>query len=131
VRLQLVFVSLFYECCPVGCRSYVLQNSSIDELPVLVVAAFARVQFQTHLRLTAHALPAPCVTGNLQNILKAEQQEAEGDEASVTLEDFDLLAVLGRGGFGKVMQVRHRNTDTVYAMKILKKSELRRRRQVG
>lgn len=28
------------------------------------------------------------------------------------------------------MQVRHRTTDTVYAMKILKKSELRRRKQV-
>jgi serine/threonine protein kinase len=78
-----------------------------------------------------HTSPFTSVTGNLQNILKAEQQEAEGDDASVTLEDFDLLAVLGRGGFGKVMQVRHRNTDTVYAMKILKKSELRRRRQVG
>ncbi|KAJ1439753.1 kinase-like domain-containing protein [Ochromonadaceae sp. CCMP2298] len=52
------------------------------------------------------------------------------DGPVVSLEDFDLLAVLGRGGFGKVMQVRHRTTDTVYAMKILKKSELRRRRQV-
>ncbi len=30
----------------------------------------------------------------------------------------------------QVMQVRHRTTDTVYAMKILKKSELRRRKQV-
>lgn len=70
-------------------------------------------------------------TGNLQNILRQEQAEAEGDENTATLEDFDLLAVLGRGGFGKVMQVRHRTTDTVYAMKILKKSELRRRRQVA
>lgn len=69
-------------------------------------------------------------TGNLQNILKQEQQAADGGENAVTLEDFDLLAVLGRGGFGKVMQVRHRTTDTVYAMKILKKSELRRRKQV-
>lgn len=69
-------------------------------------------------------------TGNLQNILKQEQAAA-GEAEAVGLEDFDLLAVLGRGGFGKVMQVRHRNTDTVYAMKILKKSELRRRRQVS
>jgi hypothetical protein len=70
-------------------------------------------------------------TGNLQNILKQEQEAQDGAGAdAVTLEDFDLLSVLGRGGFGKVMQVRHRNTDQVYAMKILKKSELRRRRQV-
>jgi serum/glucocorticoid-regulated kinase 2 len=30
----------------------------------------------------------------------------------------------------QVMQVRHRETGKVYAMKILKKSELRRRKQV-
>lgn len=68
--------------------------------------------------------------GDLQDILKKEGQ-GEGDDANqVTLDDFDLLAVLGRGGFGKVMQVRHRGSGEIYAMKILKKSELRRRRQV-
>jgi serine/threonine protein kinase len=129
VRLRLIFVSLFYECRLVGCGHGSNTNSSIVDLyhsAVLNVAA--RATLMTH---RPHTSPFTCVTGNLQNILKAEQQEAEGDDASVTLEDFDLLAVLGRGGFGKVMQVRHRNTDTVYAMKILKKSELRRRRQVG
>ena len=59
-----------------------------------------------------------------------EKEEDEAGAEPVTLDDFELLAVLGRGGFGKVMQVRHRPTGVVYAMKILKKSELRRRRQV-
>lgn len=52
------------------------------------------------------------------------------EDAKVCLDDFELLAVLGRGGFGKVMQVRHKHSNLVFAMKILKKSELRRRRQV-
>ena len=78
-------------------------------------------------------------SGNLQNILKKTKEGADsGDndeeekkgENIASLEDFELLAVLGRGGFGKVMQVRHRPTDMVYAMKILRKNELVRRRQV-
>mmetsp|Transcript_24624 Transcript_24624/g.45883 ORF Transcript_24624/g.45883 Transcript_24624/m.45883 type:complete len:1104 (+) Transcript_24624:65-3376(+) len=65
--------------------------------------------------------------GNLKDILAGRDDE---DESSVSLNDFELLAVLGRGGFGKVMQVRHNVTGSVFAMKILKKTELQRRRQV-
>lgn len=64
-------------------------------------------------------------SGPLQDML---QQAEEG--GGVSLDSFELLAVLGRGGFGKVMQVRYRPTGAIYAMKILKKTELRRRRQV-
>jgi len=50
----------------------------------------------------------------------------------VTLEDFDLLKVLGKGGFGKVMLVRYkRKPDEVYAMKVLKKEAVIRRNQVA
>ena len=49
---------------------------------------------------------------------------------AATLEDFELIAVLGRGGFGKVMQVRHRASGGVFAMKVFKKADLQRRNQV-
>lgn len=39
----------------------------------------------------------------------------------MTLEDFDLIKVIGRGAFGKVMLVRMKNTKEVYAMKVLSK----------
>lgn len=66
--------------------------------------------------------------GDLPNLLSG--QDDYSDESKVSLDDFELLAVLGRGGFGKVMQVRHKSTQAIFAMKILKKSELRRRKQV-
>ena len=48
----------------------------------------------------------------------------------VALEDFDLLKVLGKGGFGKVMLVRKKGTTDIYAMKVLKKEAVIRRNQV-
>jgi len=52
------------------------------------------------------------------------------DLPKVTLEDFDLLKVLGKGGFGKVMLVRKKNSTDIYAMKVLKKEAVIRRNQV-
>lgn len=49
---------------------------------------------------------------------------------NVGLDDFELLRVLGKGSFGKVFLVRLIATGHVYAMKVLKKSEVVRRRQV-
>ncbi len=48
----------------------------------------------------------------------------------VRIEDFDLLKVLGRGSFGKVMQVRHKTTGEIFAMKILRKAAIAQRNQV-
>lgn len=53
----------------------------------------------------------------------------EGTE-KVKLEDFELLKVLGRGSFGKVMQVRAKSDGNIYAMKILKKRAIIARNQV-
>jgi serine/threonine protein kinase len=49
----------------------------------------------------------------------------------LTVDDFELLNVVGKGSFGKVMQVRHKGTGEILAMKTLKKSVLVKRRQVA
>jgi serine/threonine protein kinase len=48
----------------------------------------------------------------------------KGANANVTLGDFELMKVIGRGTYGKVMQVRRRDTDEVFAMKVLKKEAI-------
>lgn len=56
--------------------------------------------------------------------------EVPAELPKVTLEDFDLLKVLGKGGFGKVMLVRKKGTTDIFAMKVLKKEAVIRRNQV-
>lgn len=45
-------------------------------------------------------------------------------------EDFELMRVLGRGTYGKVVQVCKRDTGRLYAMKIMRKEDVIMRNQV-
>jgi serine/threonine protein kinase len=42
----------------------------------------------------------------------------------MSVKDFDLLNVVGKGSFGKVMQVRKKDTGAIYAMKVLSKKHI-------
>jgi len=52
------------------------------------------------------------------------------NEEKVAPNDFDCIAVIGKGSFGKVMQVRKKGTDKIYAMKVLRKEMVIERNQV-
>eukprot|EP01061_Rhynchopus_euleeides_P016191 TRINITY_DN273_c4_g1_i1.p1 TRINITY_DN273_c4_g1~~TRINITY_DN273_c4_g1_i1.p1 ORF type:complete len:625 (+),score=258.84 TRINITY_DN273_c4_g1_i1:104-1876(+) len=47
------------------------------------------------------------------------------------LKDFDLVCVVGIGSFGKVMKVKHRDTEAVYAMKVLNKDQIIQNKMVA
>ncbi|KAJ0397355.1 hypothetical protein P43SY_008174 [Pythium insidiosum] len=47
-----------------------------------------------------------------------------------TLQDFKMIQVIGRGSFGKVVLVGHKETKKLYAMKILSKENIVKRKQV-
>jgi serum/glucocorticoid-regulated kinase 2 len=49
----------------------------------------------------------------------------------VTKDDFELLTVIGKGSFGKVMQVRKKDTGKLFAMKVLRKEAIIARKQVA
>ena len=46
---------------------------------------------------------------------------------SLTIEQFDLLKVIGKGSFGKVMQVRKKDTQRIYALKTIRKANIAQR----
>ena len=49
---------------------------------------------------------------------------------SLNIESFELLKVIGKGSFGKVMQVRKRDTSRIYALKIIRKAHIISRSEV-
>uniref|UniRef100_A0A7S0Q8E9 non-specific serine/threonine protein kinase n=1 Tax=Coccolithus braarudii TaxID=221442 RepID=A0A7S0Q8E9_9EUKA len=49
---------------------------------------------------------------------------ANGGDEGISLSDFELLKVIGRGTYGKVMQVRLKDSGEIFAMKVLKKENI-------
>jgi serine/threonine protein kinase len=48
---------------------------------------------------------------------------------SISIEDFSLLSVIGKGTYAKVILVRYKKNDEVYAMKVLKKKYIAEKKQ--
>ena len=43
-------------------------------------------------------------------------------ESQISLEDFNILKVIGRGSYAKVLMVELKSSKEIYAMKVIKKS---------
>lgn len=53
---------------------------------------------------------------------QAEEQLEVGAQRQYSLDDFDLIRVIGRGSYAKVLMVELRRTGRIYAMKVIKKA---------
>ena len=51
----------------------------------------------------------------------AEGSGEGGDSKAISLDDFDLIRVIGRGSYAKVLMVELKKTKRIYAMKVIKK----------
>ncbi|KAG6604575.1 AGC/AKT protein kinase [Phytophthora cinnamomi] len=65
--------------------------------------------------------------------MEAMRKREEAEKRPLSINDFDLLKVVGRGAFGKVLLVRKKdgkNAGQIYAMKILVKSHIIKNDQI-
>ncbi|EGC31099.1 hypothetical protein DICPUDRAFT_50393 [Dictyostelium purpureum] len=70
------------------------------------------------------------------NDLRKELDKKESDHLRIRRlklkrSDFELIKIIGRGAFGEVSLVRHKESNDLYAMKRLKKSEMLKKEQVA
>uniref|UniRef100_A0A8C4PXZ6 Uncharacterized protein n=1 Tax=Eptatretus burgeri TaxID=7764 RepID=A0A8C4PXZ6_EPTBU len=67
--------------------------------------------------------------------LSLQVENAEDADCSfstnTTASDFDLLKILGKGSFGKVLLGRHKSSGKFYAIKVLQKSSILQNEEVG
>jgi len=78
-------------------------------------------------------------TDSLRDGTDSEGEDFDEEESTifsknkqiVTKDDFELLTVIGKGSFGKVMQVRKKDDGKIYAMKVLRKDTIIARKQVS
>lgn len=89
-------------------------------------------QLEQYIRSLLQLQPRPEDISDFLEInahaISAAQTEQTGSRVSV--DDFELLKVIGKGSFGKVFLVKMIHTDKVYAMKVLSKEVVKRRKQV-
>ncbi|KAI0307259.1 serine/threonine protein kinase [Multifurca ochricompacta] len=70
----------------------------------------------------------PNITGEIRIQITFEQYKSK---RSLTPRDFEFLKLIGRGTFGRVFQVRKRDTKRIYAMKVLSKKEIIAKKEVA
>ncbi|KAK3210441.1 hypothetical protein Dsin_015147 [Dipteronia sinensis] len=66
----------------------------------------------------------------LKDLERKETEYMRLKRHKICVEDFDLLAIIGRGAFGEVRLCMEKKSGNIYAMKKLKKSEMLSRGQV-
>ncbi|KAJ2976219.1 hypothetical protein NUW58_g8141 [Xylaria curta] len=63
--------------------------------------------------------------------LKIGVEYVENRKGKLAMDDFELLKVVGKGSFGKVMQVRKKDTNRIYALKTIRKAHIISRSEVA
>jgi len=57
-------------------------------------------------------------------------QNGERFNDTLSIYDFELMNLIGKGSYGKVMQARKKDSGKIYAIKVLKKTDLKKASQI-
>jgi serine/threonine kinase 38 len=87
---------------------------------------------QEELEKTMEAMNlSPDMKEKMQAKLKQEEDEFNKNRRKkMSVYDFETLTIIGRGAFGEVRVCRKKDDKQVYAMKVMKKSEMLKKNQV-
>ncbi|KAJ2817447.1 hypothetical protein IWW50_006166, partial [Coemansia erecta] len=119
------------------------RNGDIEMSDAAQPAAGRTVQ-QAQLFHQQRRMPGPQVKGTVNTLMstlateplhsapasthEAEEQTSEAvNQKRVSLDDFQLLSIIGKGSYGKVMLARYKDSGKVMAIKVISKSKLRGR----
>eukprot|EP01029_Cantina_marsupialis_P007564 TRINITY_DN1847_c0_g1_i4.p1 TRINITY_DN1847_c0_g1~~TRINITY_DN1847_c0_g1_i4.p1 ORF type:complete len:415 (+),score=72.33 TRINITY_DN1847_c0_g1_i4:58-1302(+) len=93
-----------------------LQNPTAIHIPI----------FQEFLQIEANRPPTGLVLADppVETTTAVEVEDEPRPAGKIGLSDFILLKVIGKGSFGKVFQVRKKDNDVIYAMKVLDKKHV-------
>ncbi|CAJ0608951.1 unnamed protein product [Cylicocyclus nassatus] len=68
--------------------------------------------------------------GNLDDSSDSHVDLGPKERTTAKASDFDFLTTIGKGSFGRVFQVMHKETGKIYAMKVLSKEHIRKKNEV-
>ena len=66
-----------------------------------------------------------------RQIVNKSHSDSWQSKAHLKPSDFEFLKLIGRGTFGRVFQVRKRDTRRIYAMKVLSKKEIIAKKEIA
>ena len=72
---------------------------------------------------------SPNIFVNKEHFIDKTDEEKEKEKDSITLNDFKIITLLGKGSFAKVYLVQNKNNQKYYSMKKLNKSFLKTHKQ--
>jgi serine/threonine protein kinase len=77
-------------------------------------------------------IPAVKTSGPFRSFITHGQTKLVGEKFNTMLSiyDFDILACVGKGSFGKVFQVRKKDNGNIYALKVLLKKDIKQDSQI-